>query len=222
MNNRFYEMHNGASSLIQDGPKEYLLCADCEQKLSRHEKYFKEAVHLSRHGIQIVQNDSIAVISNLDYSKVKLFLLSVIWRMSVSSLPQFERISLGEHEDIIRRIIIDESPEETDNYSIGAMIPLMNGKIEEGWLCTPFVMKHGGGPIYAMIIGGILYLVCVARGSVLHDSKYLLNESGTWAMPLIEFDRIPFLKEFITSQFGNKDPSTDRTPADGETGQTRE
>ena len=74
MNHRFYELRDKASNVIQDGPKEYLLCDGCEQRLSRYEKYFKEAIHLSRHGIQVVQDRSYATIRNLDYSRVKLFL----------------------------------------------------------------------------------------------------------------------------------------------------
>jgi len=210
MNNKFYEMHDSVDNLIQDGPKERLLCERCEQKLSRYEKYFKEAVHLSRHGIQILQDDRIAVISNLDYRKVKLFLLSVIWRMSISSLPQFESITLGEDEDIIRHMILEADPGASTKYPIGATIPLINGNMQDGWLTTPFVLKRAGGTIYATIIGGILYHFRVAQGSDLPDPQFLLNESGTWPMPITDFRRIPFLMRFIRHQFGGEDAREDR------------
>ncbi|MGD9110429.1 MAG: hypothetical protein PVG93_05770, partial [Phycisphaerales bacterium] len=67
MNNRFYEIGNETKNIVQDGPKEYLLCGECEQQIGRYEKYYKEAVHLSRHGIEITQNDRAAIIRNLDY-----------------------------------------------------------------------------------------------------------------------------------------------------------
>lgn len=205
MNHRFYELRDKASNVIQDGPKEYLLCEGCEQRLSRYEKYFKEAIHLSRHGIQVVQDGSYATIRNLDYSRVKLFLLSVVWRMGISSVHEFRGVSLGEHKDVIRRMIITEDPGRTDKYPIGAIIPLINGRMQEGWLSSPFEIKHGGGTIYCPIIGGILYLVCIGQSSTLCNSQHLLNKSGTWVMPLIEFDRIPFLDAFLRHQFNEED-----------------
>lgn len=163
MNGRFYEMHDKTSNIIQDGPKEHLLCESCEQRLCRYEKYFKEAIHLSRHGIQIVQDDNFAIISGLDYRKVKLFLLSVIWRMSVSSLPQCESITLNEDEDVIRRMILDDDPGASTKYPIAARIPLINGNMQEAWLTTPFVLEHDDGTVYATMIGGILYHIYVAQ-----------------------------------------------------------
>ncbi len=45
MDNRFYELGINTNKIIQDGPKEYLLCNECEQKIGRFEKYFKR-IHL--------------------------------------------------------------------------------------------------------------------------------------------------------------------------------
>jgi hypothetical protein len=206
MNNRFYEIGGKTENIVQDGPKEYLLCDKCEQKISRYEKYYKEAVHLSRHGIEIIQNDRIAIIGNLDYKKVKLFLLSVLWRMSVSSLPQFANVSLANNEDVIRKIILEEKPGGSCEYPIVALIPLIDGKMEESWMCFPIIANHPlYGTVYYMIIGGILYSISMTQ----HDErfhKYLLYESGHWAMPLIDSYKIPFLKDFIDSNFGEKNP----------------
>jgi hypothetical protein len=206
MNNRFYEIGGKTKNIVQDGPKEYLLCDKCEQKIGRYEKYYKEAVHLSRHGIEIIQADGIAIIGNLDYNKVKLFLLSVLWRMSVSSLPQFADVSLANNEDAIRRIILEEKPGKSCEYPIAAIIPLIDGKMEEGWMCFPIIANH---PLYRtfyyLIIGGILYLISMAQQDNFFH-KYRLHESGHWAMPLIDFHKIPFLKDFVDSNFGKKNP----------------
>jgi len=199
--NKFYQMHDKVDNLIQDGPKERLLCGECEQKISRYEKYFKEGVHLSRHGIGIVQARDSAVIRNLDYSKAKLFLLSIIWRMSVCCLPQFESISLRESEDVIRRMVMEEDPGESRMFPICALIPLIDGKVEECVLCTPSVSKHN--EVYAFIIGGILYFVSVRHGNAFPDPMYLLNESGTWVMPLVDFHKVPFLGEFLARHFSS-------------------
>jgi L-lactate utilization protein LutC len=34
LDNRFYQLYNKLNQTIQDGPKEYLLCDSCEQKIA--------------------------------------------------------------------------------------------------------------------------------------------------------------------------------------------
>lgn len=205
LNNRFYEIGGKTENVVQDGPKEYLLCDKCEQKIGRYEKYYKESVHLSRHRIEIIQGNSIAVIRNLDYKKVKLFLLSVLWRMSISSLPQFADVSLANNEDVIRKMILEEKPGKSCEYPIAAIIPLINGKLEEGLMFFPIISDHPHENVYYMIIGGILYSISMTQQNKCFH-KYLLYESGHWAMPLIDFYKIPFIKDFADSNFGGKNP----------------
>ncbi len=200
MNNRFYEIGSKTNNIVQDGPKEYLLCDRCEQKIGRYEKYYKEAVHLSRHGIEIMQDNRIAVIGNLNYSKIKLFLLSVLWRMSISSLSQFTNVSLATDEEIIRKLILEEKPGRSQEYPIAAIIPLIEGKMAESLMCFPIVSDHPDRTVYWMIIGGILYSISTTQHNQNFD-KWLLYESGHWAMPLIDFYKIPFLKDFVDCNF---------------------
>lgn len=158
MNNRFYAIGSQTDNIAQDGPKEYLLCDKCEQKIGRYEKYYKEAVHLSRHKIEIIQDGKVAIIRNLDYKKIKLFLLSILWRMSISSLHQFAKVSLVNNEDVIRKIIFEEKPGRSHEFPIAAIIPLFDGKMQEGWMFFPIISNRPDGTIYYMVIGGILYL----------------------------------------------------------------
>ncbi len=200
MNNRFYKIGINTDQVIQDGPKEYLLCDECEQKIGHYEKFFKEAVHLSRHGARKFQVNRIMILNNLDYTKIKLFLLSVLWRMSISSLPQFSDVSLESDEEKIRKLIHEDNPGKSQDYPIAGIVPLIDGKMEESWMCFPIVADTPDGYIYYMIIGGILYLIAMTQ----HDqyfTKWLLKESGNWAMPTIDFYKIPFLKNFVDSIF---------------------
>ena len=203
MNNRFYKIGNETSNIVQDGPKEYLLCGKCEQKIGRYEKYYKEAVHMSRHKIEIIQDGKVVIIRNLDYMKIKLFLLSILWRMSISSLPLFADVSLVNKEDVIRKIIFEEKPGRSHEYPIAAIIPLINDKMQEGWMCFPIISNRHDGNIYSMVIGGILYSISMTQHDQYFD-KWLLYESGHWAMPSIDFYKIPFIKNCIDINFRDK------------------
>jgi len=201
LDNRFYELHNKLNQTIQDGPKEYLLCDDCEQKIGRYEKYFKEAIHFSGHGIEITQNGQFAVINNLDYKKMKLFFLSLLWRMSISSLPEFEVVCIEDGEETIRQMIAREEPVGSSEYSVSGIIPLINQKMQEGWSTTAFVSKSPQTTLYGIVIGGILYSISTAHQDSSLPVELLLNESGRWVIPLTDFNSIPFLRKYIDRHF---------------------
>ena len=207
LGNRFYELHNKQNKIIQDGPKEYLLCNDCEQKIGRYEKYFKEAIHFSRHGIEIRHNQKCVIINNLNYRKMKLFFLSLLWRMSISSLTEFENVCIGDNEETIRKMIVAEEPGKSSEYSVNAVIPLIKQKMQEGWSTTAFVSENQP-TVYAIVIGGILYYIssaCQNRNLLpepfMSLPDLLLNESGRLVIPLTDVYSIPFLRECIDHHF---------------------
>jgi len=50
---------------------------------------------------------------NLDYNKIKLFLLSIIWRCSIS---KSFKIHLGIHQEAIREMILNNNPKTSKDY----------------------------------------------------------------------------------------------------------
>jgi hypothetical protein len=77
----------------QQGLYEKLLCEGCEQKFSVWEKYTNEAF-CKGIGIKIEHTGELFKLSNLDYDKFRLFLLSLLWRMSVSTQDFFKLVNL--------------------------------------------------------------------------------------------------------------------------------
>ena len=200
MDNRFYELGINTNKIVQDGPKEYLLCNECEQKIGRFEKYFKENIYLKHHRATMVQDNRCFMFNNLDYRSIKLFLLSVLWRMSISSLDQFDSVSLEEDEDKIRNMIYEENSGKRNDYPIVGIIPLINGRFQESWMCFPLVDKIKN--IHCIIIDGILYIISLTQYD-LNLSECMLNESGNWKMPALDIYQIPFLMDLIESTFNN-------------------
>ena len=67
----------------------------------------------------------------------------------------------------------------------------------------PIISDRPDGISYYMVIGGILYSISMTQHDRRFD-KWLLYESGHWAMPLIDFYKIPFIKKFVDSNFSEK------------------
>jgi hypothetical protein len=89
---------------FQKGIREYLLCQECETKLSRYEGY---AAKLIREIPNFSPDTSGLFLysENVDYLRLKLFQLSIIWRASISKDRMFESVKLGRHEEKIRKML---------------------------------------------------------------------------------------------------------------------
>ena len=201
LNHRFYQLFNRQNQEIQDGPKEFLLCCNCELKISLYEKYFKEVIHFNKHGTKKIHDEKVFVIENLDYKRIKLFFLSLLWRMSISSKPEFENVCIGDNEEIMRKMIINEDPGNSSKFSVTAVIPLINQRNQEGWSTNAFDLKNQQVTIYSIVIGGILYSVSTACQNSFFPENLLLNESGRWIIPLRDISEIQFLWEFVKHHF---------------------
>ncbi len=157
---------------------------------------------MKRQRITMELDDKYYIFNNLDYCSIKMFFLSVLWRMSISSLDQFDSISLEEDEHKIRNMINEKNSGISDEYSIVGIIPLINGGFQESWMCFPIVDKIKN--IHCMIIGGILYIISLTKYD-LNLTECMLDESGNWMMPALDIYKIPFLKDFITNTFYQKE-----------------
>lgn len=72
-------------------------------------------------------------IPQFDYKRLKLFFVSLLWRASISSHKFFERISLGQQENILRDMILSQSPGPPEQYGVTLArfeIPVANGMLD--------------------------------------------------------------------------------------------
>lgn len=102
-----------------------VLCQECEGKISRWETYARTVLYggtLSKNSQILVQNQinkngaEFLYVQGIDYKLFKLFLLSVLWRASISSRPFFENVSLGPFEEKIRCILMNEDAGKASSY----------------------------------------------------------------------------------------------------------
>jgi len=58
------------------------------------------------------------IIQEYNYCSLKLFFLSVLWRMSVSTRPSFAKVRLGPYEAQIRDMLLRKDPGPPETFSI--------------------------------------------------------------------------------------------------------
>lgn len=179
----------------QKGIREKLLCKNCEAQLSVYEKYVREIL-FSGIEINIKKFSNRIILSGLDYAKVRLFFLSLIWRMSVASKHDMWRnVDLGPHQEIIRDMILSEKPGTQWDYSFLSIIPLFNGTIVDDWILEPDWVRTKSGRFYNLIVGGCIYLFHVSKQHLEKEAgRWLIHPDGTWAISMKNADKIQFLR----------------------------
>jgi len=137
-----------------------ILCRNCDnKKLGNLETYASQALH---GGIELtIENGAINSskyirIAGLDYSKFKLFLLSIWWRASISSLPVFQDVDLREHEEIIRNKLLAEEPGSAEEYPCAIFTYLHHNNDYHKIIAEP--KSAADKQMCAFLIGGNLFV----------------------------------------------------------------
>ena len=108
-----------------------ILCQDCDNRIFGigYERYAKNMLY----GTECLTNIDLScqnyvnpddgaeysICENFDYVKFKNFLLSILWRASITERPSFSEVSLGEkHNERIRKILYENLETDEDEYPI--------------------------------------------------------------------------------------------------------
>jgi hypothetical protein len=97
-----------------------ILCFNCDQRIGKWEDVAKVAL-LDGRGLvtqsrTVLQNFLIENVDGLPYREIKLTLLAMLWRLSVSDARLAAAVSLGPHEQRIKQMLITEDPGDDNTY----------------------------------------------------------------------------------------------------------
>ena len=145
-----------------------LLCSTCDTNvIGLYESYASKASYgglLHQNESPTCQNYinyegiSFTHCENINYQKFKLFLLSILWRASISSRPMFSNISLGDNEEIIRKMLLAGAPGKNFDYPIFIMTHRTDESIPKDLIGHPQkIVTKNGLTYFIFMITGMLY-----------------------------------------------------------------
>ncbi len=88
---------------------------------------------------------------DVDYSLMKLFALSVLWRAHASTHPAFAKVDLGAYEPRIRRLLLEKDPGAEEQFSVCIV-----RWIDDGFgpvFMNPFRERYDGVNFYRVYCG---------------------------------------------------------------------
>lgn len=191
---------DGRNELRQKGMRERLLCEACEQKFSSWEGYVHDLFVKPAKPLEVERQGSLLRIGGLDYPKLKLFELSILWRAGVSTLPFFAKCRLGPHAEIIRFQLAHSDPGDADRYG-ALMYGLKVGELPETLqvIAEPRPVRSHGIRAYNLTFAGFLWLFHVASAnppSLLRQCY--LREDGTRFINVRNALEMQNLQQFAT------------------------
>ncbi|NTU98382.1 hypothetical protein HGA64_00015 [Candidatus Falkowbacteria bacterium] len=154
-----------------------ILCSDCEKRIGKFEDYARRIIYGGRlyksesdvqfqsrknqHGIEYIY------CKGVDYNRFKLFLLSILWRSSISNLDFFKEVSLGKYQEIVRQMILEGDPgAQLDFPCVMLSYAKQKEKIPIDLICSPVKAQNQFGKGYSFLIGGINYFFHVSKSFI--------------------------------------------------------
>lgn len=157
------------TGFLQKGQHEHLLCDECEQRFCVYENwasgFYKGAIaafsNTTRSEIpygkklRFTRIDSDGnptmtavptklIADGFDYAKMKLFLLSILWRMGMSQSYFFSGLTLGFQEKRIRRMLLEDDPGSAERYACQLRLIHLDGRLITDYQSQPRQFDYCG------------------------------------------------------------------------------
>jgi len=108
-NGKYIRISKDNTNWDQGSFYEFMLCGDCESKFSANFEEYVADIFIRNpkvKGVKVSKTDTYVKFSNLDYKKIKLFQLSLLWRASISNNDFYKYVNLSKSkEEVLRNIL---------------------------------------------------------------------------------------------------------------------
>ena len=191
---------------MQDGIKEPLLCWNCEQKLGKWEFYARQAIYGKGNPFTNIVEPGV-IWTGLDYTRMKLFTTSILFRMSLSKHGFYAGVNLGDkHEANIRNMLLAANPGEVWQYGCILGFLFHGGKPIPGGgaFSQPHHYRFKGRLLYRFVLSNfVVFIDASSHPNTSDKNKMYLQLDGTWPVPVTEARAIPFIKHEIDTLHKN-------------------
>lgn len=195
---QFFSIGVGKQEKHRKGIREQLLCDSCENRLSKWEDYAARFFS-GRKKIEgkMVQNH--LHMKGLDYHKLKLFLLSLLWRFAVAQNAVLSGARLGPHKERIRRMLLANDPGGELDYPCVIVAATFDRKHFPDLIVAPHESRTPDGHrIWQIVVGGfVLMFVVSSHTQTCRLRPTFLKPSGEATMVIMEVRRIGFLAKLF-------------------------
>ena len=177
-------------AIQQKGYRENLLCAACETKMSKWEgklsQFVNQITSESYTTCSATQVGTVTVVSGVDYSSIKMAVLSIFWRMSIAQHKLFAVYDLGPYKEDIRILLAQQKVPAASEFPILLSKGLLGGAFLPGIL---FPMGRGRYEnnliMQSVVLNGIVFDCIMTRTRTIPEEvmEFSLQPTGRVLIP---------------------------------------
>jgi hypothetical protein len=174
---------------------ENLVCDPCERFFGPWDDYGADFLlrRLAREGQPVVapNGETLAFrYDNVDYDRLKLFAVSLLWRASATSIDFFSRVDIGPYEEKARQMILNSTPGTPSEFST-MMVRWVAQPHHEGVAQTKFspyrAKLEGINEVKPFLAGVIIHIKVDKRPYPVPFPELLLHPGGSLFLITREF-----------------------------------
>jgi hypothetical protein len=182
-------------TLIPSSPYDKnILCKECDGDIiGGLENYASNALYGNNLGngkikiSRIKSSDGLISlhIDNIDYKKFKLYILSILWRASVSKHPFFKNIDLGKNEKQIGEMILKGEPKDFSKFKTCLILADKHKNLTTRLVSEPRKISTSS-TFYIFFINRLFYMINISDDNNLELFDYAgLKENNTINIPIL-------------------------------------
>ncbi len=159
---------NSKQSLPNSEYESDILCRNCDNEIiGSLESYASQVLFGGKIKVSaknFVKPDGLEFtqVTDLDYKRFKLFLLSVLWRASISSRNFFQKVNLGPYEEVVRAMVFTRNPGKAGDFPC-IINTYQKSSLPKEIIAEPKKIRLEGSIGYSFLIGGFLYVFKIVQ-----------------------------------------------------------
>lgn len=184
-------------AIQQKGYRENLLCAACETKLSKWEgelsQFVAQVISDSYTTCSATQVGAVTIVEGVNYSSVKMAVLSIFWRMSISKHKLFSAYKLGPYEEDFRGLLDQQKVPAVTEYPVHLSKGTLDGVFLPGILFPVGRGRYEGNLIMqSVVLNGLVFDCFMTRKSTTPKEivMFSLQPSGQAFIPSRSYEQL--------------------------------
>jgi hypothetical protein len=188
--------------LVPPGVKahESFLCSNCAQRFEQLDAYGADVWHHVPEDLTGTLHGAFSF-RPVDGRRVRLWLLSLLWRMGASQA--LSMIDLGDDEAVVRGLLNDSNPGQPEQYPVVCIALSAEGK-RVPFFFPPRWDLFDGKRVLSIILQGVLFNFLVGTDTA--DNARLITENE-WVFPILDWRKVDFLVDEVL-KIGTTHPDT--------------
>ncbi|QQG64545.1 hypothetical protein [Desulfobulbus oligotrophicus] len=199
-------------AIEQKGYRENLLCAVCETKLSKWEgelsRFVAQVISDSYTTCSTTQVGTVTVVNGVNYSSVKMAMLSIFWRMSIAQHNLFSLYKLGPYEEDFRNLLDQHIVPAGTEFPILLSKGTLDGKFLPGILFPMGRGRYGDHFIMqSVVLNGIVFDCFMTRTRTIPNEivNFSLQPNGRVLIPSKSYEQLGVNIDEFSQRIRNPD-----------------